>query len=330
MNKIGFVLDTGVSEKEQTGKIYDIAIIGGGPAGLTAAIFGVRAGLDIIVVEKNPSPGGQIANSSVIENWPGTKSISGKDLLNTFKEHVLSLGVKIKTFAEVVETILDSDPKILKLRSGEEIKAKSIIICTGTTERKLSVPGEEKYKGKGVSYCAVCDAPFTKGKDVVVIGGGDSALDEGIYIAKFAKSVSIVHRRDKLRATKVLQERAFKNKKIKFYFNKQVLEILGKGEGIKAHVIGVKVKDKTTNEESIIKADNVFIYIGMIPNSDIFDVEKDERGYIKTNKYMETNVKGVFAAGDVRSSVLKQVITAASEGAIAAVYAEKYISKNEK
>ena len=302
--------------------IYDTIIIGGGPGGITAGIYAVRAGLETLIIEKAAMTGGQIADSSLVENWPSVKSASGQDLLQKFADHAAALNVQIKTFTKVNEANLEGEIKILKTNYGD-FQAKTVIIATGASERKLGVPGESKFKGRGVSYCAVCDAAFFRDKEIAVIGGGDSAIDEGLYLTKFASKVHLIHRRDKLRATKILRDRALKNEKMAFHWNKQVLEILGRDN----KVSGIKLKDKITGEESILKVPGVFIYVGTIPNSQVFNVEKDERDFIKTNEKMETNLNGVFAVGDVRTTVLRQVITASSDGAIAATYAEKYISK---
>ncbi len=305
----------GVKEKE-----WDLIIIGAGPAGLSAAIYAARARIKVLVLDKHVLAGGQIGTTYLVEDYPGIESISGEELGKRMMEQAKKTGAIVSLGEEVKE--VDLENKWIKTTKGE-YKAKAIIIATGARERKLNVPGEKEYKGRGVSYCAVCDAPFFKDKEVLVIGGGNSALEESMYLAKFAKKVIIAHRRDSFRADKVVQERVFKSKKIEIMWNTEVKEIKGN-----EHVHGVVLYNNKTQETKEMKIDGVFIYIGMIPNTELFNVEKDERGYIITNEKMETNIKGVYAAGDVRKSIIKQAVTAAAEGAIAALMAEKYIEEN--
>ncbi len=305
---------------------YDLAIIGGGPAGLTAAIYGSRAGLKTIVIDKTPTPGGQIANSSVVENYPGIESISGEELGERMREHAEKFGAKLLYGTEVKSVNLEGEVKEIKTMKGT-IKAKAVIIATGARERKLGIPGENEFKGKGVSYCAVCDAPFFKDKYVVVVGGGNSAVEEAVYLSKFAKRITIIHRRDKLRAEKAIQEKAFNTKNIDFMWNSEVKAIFGNENGVNE----IEVHNKKTGDVFKHKVDGVFIYIGMIPNTELFkgQIELNDWGYIKTDERMRTNVPGVFAAGDVRDTPLRQIITAAADGAIAAVEAGKYIEQLE-
>jgi len=318
--------DIGVSNDsniEKNGlKLYDVLIIGSGTAGLNAALYSVRAGLKTIILDRAPSPGGQIALSSIVENWLGEKSISGSDLANKFASHVKSFGVEIKTFVSVESVSLSGEIKTTKT-SSEIFKSKTVIIATGSKERKLGIPGEEKFKGKGVSYCALCDAAFFKNKEVAVIGGGNTAIEEAQYISKFASKIYIIHRRDKFRADKIIVDKAEHNEKIEFMMNKSPIEFFGNDK-----LEGVKLKDNVSGNISDLNVSGVFVFVGMIPNSELFsDLKKDNRGYLVSNEYMETNIPGVFVAGDIRNRPLNQLITAASDGAIAAISAYNYLSK---
>ncbi len=300
--------------------IYDLIIIGGGPAGLTAALYGARAGLTTIVLEKKPINGGQISSTSVVENWPGTKSISGMDLANNMAEHVLSLGVEIKNMYEVQEAQLEGKIKKIKTNYGE-FESKTVIIATGCSEKKIGVKGEEELKGQGVSYCSICDAPFTKGKTVAVIGGGNSALEEAEYLSSFASKVYLIHRREEFRADKAVIDKVKSNKKIEFLLNKTVSGIIGKKK-----VESIKLKDTKSGKEEELKVDFVFVFIGMDPNTEVFkEVKKDQNNYILANNNFSTNLGGVFVAGDVRSGAIKQVIVASSDGAVAALSARNFI-----
>lgn len=300
--------------------IYDLIIIGGGPAGLTAALYGARAGLTTLVLEKKPINGGQITSTSVVENWPGTKSISGMDLANSMAEHVLSLGVEIKNMYEVQEVKLEGKIKKIKTNYGE-FESKTVIIATGCSEKKIGVKGEEELKGQGVSYCSICDAPFTKGKTVAVIGGGNSALEEAEYLSTFASKVYLIHRREEFRADKVVIDKVKSNKKIEFLLNKTVSEIIGKNK-----VEKIRIKDTKSEKESELKIDFVFVFIGMDPNTELFkEVKKDQNNYILADKECSINLKGVFVAGDVRSGAIKQVVVASSDGATAALSVRNFI-----
>lgn len=314
-------LEFSLSTSHVKDKHWELIIIGAGPAGLSAALYSGRGKIKTLVIDKSAIPGGQIATTSLIEDYPGVKALSGEELGRIMMEQAKEFSANFSFNEEVKE--VDLHNKIVKTDKGE-YKAKAIIIATGAVERKLNVPGEKELKGRGVSYCAVCDAPFFKDKEVIVVGGGNSALDESLYLSKFVKKLYIVHRRDKLRADKVLQERAFANPKIEFIWNTEVKEIKGKDK-----VEGVVLYNKKTGEEKEMKVDGIFIYIGMLPNTKMFkgQLEMDERGYIITNERMETNIPGVYAVGDVRKSPVKQAITAASDGAIAALMAEKYIEE---
>lgn len=301
--------------------MYDVIIIGSGTAGLNAALYSVRAGLKTLVLEKEPITGGQIALSAIVENWIGEKSISGADLANKFTDHAKTLGAEIKTFAHVSSVDLSGEVKKVKTSVGD-FESKALIIATGSKERKLAIPGENELKGKGVSYCALCDAAFFKDKEVAVIGGGNTALEEGEYLSKFASKIYLIHRREEFRAEKVILDRVNKNNKFEFMLNKTATGIIGEN-----NVQKLKIKDVKTNEESELNISGVFIFIGMLPNSELFpDIKKDEKGHILADEYMSTNIKGVFVAGDVRKQPMNQLVTAASDGAIAAVSAYKYLS----
>lgn len=292
----------------------DILILGAGPAGLTAAIYAARAGRKVIALDK-ATAGGQIASSWLVENYPGIKKSSGQEITAVMAEQAKSFGAKIIEFAEI--TSLDLKKKEVKTPNGA-YKGKAIIIATGNRERKLGVPGENELKGRGVSYCATCDAPFFKGKEIVVVGGGNSALKEALYLAGFASRVTIVHRRGDFRAEKKIEETASKNPKIKFLMDSEISSINGKEK-----VESITVKSLKTNKETELKVSGVFIYVGMLPNSELFknQVETDEQGFIITNEHMETSVSGVYAAGDARKSPVKQLATAVGDGATAAISA---------
>lgn len=301
---------------------FDVVIIGGGPAGLTAGIYAVRAGLSVAIVEKQFA-GGQIANTESVENYPGLLGISGFDLSMKMLEQAESLGVKMIYDSVVGTKLLDKEKVVLTALSGE-IVAKTVILCAGAAPRKLGIASEEKFISRGVSYCAVCDGAFYKNKSVVVVGGGNTAVGDSLYLAKFAKEVHLVHRRDKLRATKADIDKII-NAGVQIHYNTIVEEIVGEDK-----VTSVSVKDTTNGSISQIAVDGVFVAIGHIPNgSDIAnEVARDEYGYFVADEDMKTNVEGVFVAGDVRQKKVRQVITACSDGAIAAEMANEYILTN--
>lgn len=298
---------------------YDLVIIGAGPAGLTAGLYAARARLNVLLLEK-AAPGGQILITDWIENYPGfPEGLSGYDLAEKMRVQSEKQGLKIET-AEVHSLNLSSDIKEIALKD-RSIRTKSLIIASGASPKKLGI-GEDKYMGKGISFCATCDAPFFKEKTVVAIGGGDTAVQEAIYLTKFAKKVYLVHRRDELRATKILQERALANDKIEFVWDSVATGVEG-FFGIE----GVHVKNVKTNEEKTIKANGCFIWVGILPNTEFLkgSVKTDEFGFIIADAKMKTNVPGVYVAGDVRDTPLRQVSTAVGDGAIAAISAEHYI-----
>ncbi|MFZ2411688.1 MAG: thioredoxin-disulfide reductase [Candidatus Methanoperedens sp.] len=299
---------------------YDVVIIGGGPAGLTAGIYTKRAMLKAVLLEKI-GIGGQIIVTDLVENFPGFLEISGADLAIKFEEHARKFGLETRSMAEVSGIEDKGKTKTVKTTEGD-IEAKAVIIATGTTPRKLGAKGELGFTGKGVSYCATCDGFFFRDKVVVVVGGGDSAITEAIFLTRMAKKVYVVHRRDKLRAEKINQEHAFANPKISFVWDSVVEEIAGKNVVEKVIVRNVK-----TNAISEIKTDGIFIYVGLIPNTAFANVKKDEWGFIIANDKMETSARGIFVAGDCRVTPLRQIATAVGDGAIAAVSAERYIEE---
>ncbi|MBB5149448.1 MULTISPECIES: thioredoxin-disulfide reductase [Ureibacillus] len=303
-------------------KIYDCIIIGAGPAGMTAAVYTSRANLSTLMLERG-IPGGQMANTEEVENYPGFESILGPELSTKMFEHAKKFGAEY-AYGDVTEIIDGEEYKIIKAGS-KEYKARSIIIATGAEYKKLGVPGESELGGRGVSYCAVCDGAFFKGKNLIVVGGGDSAVEEGVYLTRFAEKVTIVHRRDKLRAQKILQDRAFANEKVDFIWNHTVKEINEK-DGKVGSVTLVSTVDGSEKE---VPCDGVFVYIGMVPLTAPFKnlgILNDD-GYIMTNEKMETSVKGIFAAGDVRDKMLRQIVTATGDGSIAAQSAQHYVEE---
>lgn len=297
---------------------YDILIIGGGPAGLTAAIYAGRAGLSAAVFEK-ALEGGAVTQTHVVENWPGFIRIEGGELGEKFAEHAKAFGAEIIT-AEVLKISYDNEYKYVELDNGKKVKGKVLIYATGAVPRKLGVPGEEEFRGRGVTYCAACDGYLFSGKDIVVVGGGDSACDEAHFLAKMVKSITMVQNLPYLTAAKVLQDRLLENKNVKVILNSLVKEIRGKDK-----VEEVVVVNNETGEEKVIKAEGVFIYVGLVPKSDLLKdiVDINEYGYIKTDENMETNVPGIYAVGDVREKNLRQIVTAAADGAIAVEHAAK-------
>lgn len=301
---------------------FDTVILGGGPAGLSAAIYAARGACSVAIVDISML-GGQPTNYLELENYPGFGIIDGFDLAEKFEQHVDRFGVQKFPMQEIESVDLVSHVKIIKTKEAE-FKAKSIIIATGAQARKLGIPGEKEFTGRGVSYCAVCDGAFYKEKTVAVVGGGNAAVEEAMYLTKFANKVYIIHRRDTLRADKIVQERAFKNDKIEFIFDAVPKEVLGENTVHTLVLENVKTKAITR-----LQTDGVFPYIGFSPNTDKVNgqIKQDETGFILTDETMQTSVAGVFAVGDVRNTPLRQVITAASDGAVGAVYAVKYIEQ---
>jgi len=305
-------------------RIYDVIIAGAGPAGMTAAVYASRANLDTLLLERGV-PGGQVADTEDIENYPGFENIKGQELSTKMFEHAQKFGAQY-AYGDIKDVVDHGEYKEVNAGS-KSYKAKSLIITTGAQYKKLGIPGEETLTGRGVSYCAVCDGAFFKERELFVIGGGDSAVEEGMYLTRFAKKVTVSHRRDTLRAQKIIQDRAFQNEKMDFIWDTVVEEINEKD----GKVGSVTAKNVKTNETTELPTDGVFVYIGMVPLSEPFKSlgVVDEDGYVPTNENMETKIPGVFAAGDIRVKDLRQVVTATGDGSIAAEMAQKYIEEME-
>jgi thioredoxin reductase (NADPH) len=301
--------------------VYDVIIIGGGPAGLAAGIYAKRAMLSALLIEK-VGIGGQIIKTHMLENYPGFAEISGMELMQKMEEHVKKFDLEMK-FAEVEQIKAGGAVKTVVTSEGE-IEAKAVIIATGTTPKRLGVAGEAEFMGKGVSTCATCDGFFFTGKDVALVGGGDSAIVEALFLTKMVNKVYVIHRRDELRAEKINQDRAFNNPKIEFLWNSHLVSIEGKDT-----VEQVTVKNKITDEITELPVQGVFVYVGVQPNTGFVDADKDEKGFLITAPDMSTSITGVFAAGDCRTTLVRQVATAVGDGAVAAVSAEKYIASQE-
>ncbi|WP_312113464.1 thioredoxin-disulfide reductase [Brevibacillus reuszeri] len=300
-------------------KIYDVIIAGAGPAGMTAAVYTSRANMSTLMLERG-IPGGQMANTEEIENYPGFGSILGPDLSTKMFEHAQQFGAEY-AYGEIKE-IRDEEPYKRVVAGDKEYLAKSVIVATGAEHRLLGAPGEKELSGRGVSYCAVCDGAFFRNKELVVVGGGDSAVEEAVFLTRFASKVTIVHRRDQFRAQKILQKRAFENEKIAVIWDSAVKEIRGEGK-----VQSVLLENTKTGEQSELATDGVFIYVGMDPLTESvrpLGITNDA-GYVLTDEKMYTKVKGVFAAGDVREKMLRQVVTATGDGSIAAQSAQHFV-----
>lgn len=304
---------------DHTEKIYDVVIIGAGPGGMTAALYASRSNLETLILERGV-PGGELINTAEVENYPGYDSIMGPELADKMYSSAMRFGA-VHAYGDV-KGIRQEDNYHIIDAGKKSYKTKAVIIATGSQHRKLNVPGEDEYAGRGVSYCAVCDGAFFRNKDLVVVGGGDSAVEEGTYLTQFAE-VDIIHRRDELRAQKILQERAFKNEKVDFVWDSVVEEIQGDGN----KVTGVTTKNIKTGDVSTHPTDGVFVYVGILPQTDAFtDLNiLDEEGWILTNDYMETSVPGIFAVGDVRKKTLRQITTAVGDGAEAGNRAFHYV-----
>src|SRR3954463_10694898 len=303
-------------------KIYDVIIAGAGPGGMTAAVYTSRANLSTLMLERG-MPGGQMANTEEVENYPGFETILGPELSTKMFDHAKKFGAEY-AYGDVKEIIVGEEYKTI-VAGSKEYKARAVIISTGAEYKKMGVPGEAELGGRGVSYCAVCDGAFFKNKNLIVIGGGDSAVEEGVYLTRFAEKVTIVHRRDELRAQKILQQRAFDHPKVDFIWS-HTLKQINEKDGKVGSVTVVSTKDGTEQE---LPADGVFIYVGMLPLSKPFLNLgiTNEKGYIVTNEKMETKVPGIFAAGDIREKTLRQIVTATGDGSIAAQSAQHYIEE---
>ena len=301
-------------------KLEELIIIGAGPAGLTAGLYAARARLKTVLLERL-SPGGQVLTTDVVENYPGFPGgISGFELIDRMRRQAEEFGLQIRS-QEVTKLDLSRGRKIVVTENGN-LETKALIITSGATPQRLDIEGEGLFTGKGVSYCATCDGPFYRDADVAVVGGGDTALEEAIFLTRFANKVFLIHRRDKLRGTKLLQERAKAQEKIHFVWDSVVTRITG-DSGVK----GVSVKNVKTGEKINLAVEGIFIFVGYCPNNQLAKgiLDLDDRGFILTDINMETSVPGVFAAGDIRSKLLRQVSTAVGEGATAAVAAERYL-----
>ena len=300
--------------------MYDIIIIGSGPAGLSAAIYAQRACLDTIVIEKNGISGGQVLNTWEVDNYPGFPGVTGFELSRQFREHANKLGARVVQ-DEVVQVELSGNVKKVVCEE-ETYEARCVILASGAHHRTLEVPGEEELRGAGVSYCATCDGAFFRGRTVAVVGGGDAALEDAIFLARMCEKVYIVHRRDKLRGAKRLQERLQALENIEFVWNSETAAIEGNGQ-----VEALRLRQTKTGEEKRLDVDGVFIAVGIAPESELYagQLELDEQGYIRADESGQTSVPGVFAAGDVRTKALRQILTAASDGANCVASAERYI-----
>ena len=301
---------------------YDVVILGGGPAGLSAAIYAARGQAKTAVIDISMF-GGQPSNYLELENYPALGKIGGYDMMEKFEEHADMFNIDKYPMQEIEKVDLIADTKIIETKDSI-FETKTVIIATGAQARKLGIKGEKEFAGRGVSYCAVCDGAFYKDKTVAVVGGGNAAVEEGAYLTKFANKVYIIHRRDSLRADKIVQQRAFNNDKVEFVFDTIPVEIKGSN-----NVEELVVKNVKTNEQTELKVDGVFPYIGFTPNVDYINAQlkQDDAGFIITDEYMQTSVKGVYAVGDVRNTPLRQVITAASDGAIAGCFATRYLDE---
>ncbi len=303
-------------------KAYEVVIIGGGPAGLSAGIYTARARLSSLLIERGLI-GGQVANAELVENYPGfPEGISGYDLTELMQRQATKFGLEILT-AEVTGVELSGEQKIVKTSEGDFV-VKAMIIASGSEWIKLGIPGEKEFTGKGVSYCAICDGAFFTDQTVAVVGGGNAAITEALSLTKFASKVIVIHRRQELRTTRIVQEKAFAEPKIEFLWNTVVEEIEGE-EVVKR----LRLRNVITGEKSSLDVAGIFVAIGFKPNTDNLKsiLSLDATGHIMTNEKMETEIPGIFAAGDVRSSSIRQIIAAVGDGATAAIYAERFITK---
>ncbi len=300
--------------------MYDVVIIGGGPAGITAGIYARRAMLETLLVEKF-GLGGQIALIDLVENYPGFSRVEGSTLVQRLEEHADEIELDV-SFTEVERIEDRGKEKLIHTTDGSIIETRCAIIASGASPARLGIPGEKEYIGRGVSYCATCDGFFFRDRDVAIVGGGNTAIAEALFLAKMVRKIYLVHRRDALRADKILQERAFKNEKIEFVWNSVPEEIKGRET-----VETIVVRNVKSGELHEISVDGVFIFVGMKPETDFIECQKDERGFIKTDRSLATSISGIFAAGDCRDTPLRQIATAIGDGALAASSAVKYLEK---
>jgi thioredoxin reductase (NADPH) len=321
MQDLSFTISK-MSEKTELEKNYDLIILGGGPAGLTAAIYAARAQIKTLLVEKE-AIGGEAASTDLIENYPGfPEGVSGFELADRMRRQAERFGTRIY-YARPHEMILKSQPKKITL-DGKKLKAKTIIIASGTSPKTLNIPGEAKFKGHGVSYCATCDGPIFSGKDIAIIGAGNSGLQEGMFILKFVKSLAIVEYLPTIQAEKILEERIRAHENVNWLLNHQITSINGE-----KWVNSIAVKNRVTEKDKEILVEGVFIYVGLNPNTEYVygQLELNKWGYIITDQKMQTSLPGVFAAGDIRETEMRQVATAIGDGAVAANSAQQFIEK---
>lgn len=302
--------------------MYDLIIIGSGPAGLSAAVYGKRAGLGLLVIDRNPMGGGQVLNTYEVDNYLGLPGMNGFDMGMKFKEHAEAMGAEFKKAAVTAIRVQDGK-KVVETADKTSYEAKALILAAGAKHARLNVPGEAEYKGKGVSYCATCDGAFFKGREVAVVGGGDVAAEDAVYLSRMCKKVWLVHRRDCLRAAKNLQEQLFACENVEVLWNQTVLEIHGNGL-----VDGITLHNVKTDSDSKLTVEGVFIAVGMEPDTEAFRgvVECDEAGYIIAGEDCAASVPGIYAAGDIRTKKVRQIVTAVADGACAVASAEKFLS----
>lgn len=305
--------------------MHDLIIIGSGPAGLSAAVYGKRAGLALLVIEEKPMSGGQVINTSEVDNYLGMPGISGFDMGMKFREHADAAGAEFKTAA--VTSIRDNGAvKVVETSDGTSYEAKALILATGAEHAALGVPGEEEYRGKGVSYCATCDGAFFRGKDVAVVGGGDVAVEDAVYLARMCRKVYLIHRRDSLRAAKGLQDKLTSCENVEILWSRTVKDIHGSGQ-----VEGVTLSHAAERTEEELAVEGVFIAVGMHPNTEAFrdTVPCDEKGYVIASEDCVTKAEGIFAAGDLRTKQVRQIITAVADGACAVASVERYLTAHK-
>jgi len=309
------------------GPVENVIIIGSGPSGFTAGLYTARANLSPLLITGNEY-GGQVSITYEVENYPGfPESLSGPELVEKMKDQAEKFGTRVE-FDYVTEIVTDQQPFLVRTANGKEYRTKSVILCTGARPRYLEIPGEKEYGGRGVSYCATCDGFFFRGKDVIVVGGGDSAVEEALFLTKFATRVRVLHRRDQLRASKILQDRAFSNDKVEFVWNTVVNEVLGDETG---KVRGAIIQNTVTGEISELQTDGIFIFVGHLPNNELLQgkFELDEDGHLIVDSKMRTNVPGIFAAGEIMDKVFKQVATSVGQGCAAAMQTERWLADTE-
>jgi thioredoxin reductase (NADPH) len=313
-----------MAQDGQQPTVENTIIIGSGPSGWTAGLYTARGNLNPLLITGNDF-GGQVSITYEVENYPGfPEGLSGPELVDKMKIQAEKFGLRVE-YDHVTEIDVDRHPFVVRTVSGKEYQSKSLILCTGASPRYLDVPGEKELTGKGVSYCATCDGFFFRGKDVLVIGGGDSAVEEGLFLTKFASRVRIVHRRDQLRASKILQARALSNDKIEFVWNTVLTSI----NGTDGKVTGVSTENTQTGEKGELQTDGVFVFVGHVPNNSLYHgkLDLDEDGHLIADTRMRTNIPGVFAAGEIMDKVFKQVATSVGQGCAAAMQAEKFLAE---